>query len=42
MGGEHEWVFAYCHHGKFAEGTHQSGSMIFGDQEKVQVNFHAK
>ena len=24
-------------HGKFAEGIHQSGSMIFGDQEKVQV-----
>ncbi|HGO0135533.1 PTS sugar transporter subunit IIB [Streptococcus pyogenes] len=24
-------------HGKFAEGTHQSGSMIFGEQEKVQV-----
>ena len=23
-------------HGKFAEGIHQSGSMIFGDQEKVQ------
>ena len=24
-------------HGKFAEGIHQSGSMIFGEQEKVQV-----
>lgn len=24
-------------HGKFAEGIHQSGSMIFGDQEKVRV-----
>lgn len=24
-------------HGKFAEGIHQSASMIFGDQEKVQV-----
>ncbi|MFR6452442.1 MAG: PTS sugar transporter subunit IIA [Streptococcus sp.] len=24
-------------HGKFADGIHQSGSMIFGDQEKVQV-----
>ena len=24
-------------HGKFAEGIHQSGSMIFGNQEKVQV-----
>ena len=24
-------------HGKFAEGIHQSGSMIFGDQEKVQI-----
>ena len=24
-------------HGKFAEGIHQSGSMIFGAQEKVQV-----
>ena len=24
-------------HGKFAEGIHQSGSMIFGDQEKEQV-----
>ena len=26
-------------HGKFAEGIHQSGSMIFGEQEKVQVLF---
>ena len=24
-------------HGEFAAGIHQSGSMIFGDQEKVQV-----
>ena len=24
-------------HGKFVEGIHQSGSMIFGEQEKVQV-----
>lgn len=24
-------------HGKFAKGIHQSGSMIFGEQEKVQV-----
>ncbi|MFF1072062.1 PTS sugar transporter subunit IIB [Streptococcus pyogenes] len=24
-------------HGKFAEGIHQSGSMIFGEQKKVQV-----
>ncbi|HEP1698265.1 TPA: PTS mannose transporter subunit IIAB [Streptococcus pyogenes] len=24
-------------HGKFAEGIHQSGSMIFGEQEKVQI-----
>ncbi|EMO8621348.1 TPA: PTS sugar transporter subunit IIB [Streptococcus pyogenes] len=24
-------------HGKFAEGIHESGSMIFGEQEKVQV-----
>ncbi|GFE42354.1 PTS sugar transporter subunit IIB [Streptococcus canis] len=24
-------------HGKFAEGIHQSGSMIFGEQEKIQV-----
>lgn len=24
-------------HGKFAEGIHQSGSMIFGEQEKAQV-----
>ncbi|HES7395251.1 TPA: PTS sugar transporter subunit IIB [Streptococcus pyogenes] len=24
-------------HGKFAEGIHQSGSMIFGEQEKVQA-----
>jgi len=24
-------------HGEFAAGIHQSGSMIFGEQEKVQV-----
>jgi PTS system mannose-specific IIB component len=24
-------------HGEFAEGIHQSGSMIFGEQEKVQT-----
>ena len=29
-------------HGKFAEGIHQSGSMIFGEQENSSRNFHAK
>lgn len=30
-------------HGKFAEGIHQSGSMIFGDQgESSSCDFHAK
>jgi|GEM_PF-154804 len=35
-----EWLgigIIIASHGKFAEGIHQSGSMIFGDQEKVQV-----
>ncbi len=38
-GGEHEWGIGIiiASHGRFAEGIHQSGSMIFGDQEKVQV-----
>ena len=38
-GGEHEWVSVLLLPAmvKFAEGIHQSGSMIFGDQEKVQV-----
>ena len=29
-------------HGKFAEGIHQSGSMIFETRESSSRNFHAK